>query len=146
MPIEPAQWLVPNRVIYAYAWGSITPEDLEQHNERMNTLIAEGIPLVHVILDSSPDYQMTNPSLKIGLDTLSFIRRTDFGFTAQVGTGNAAAKFGAIMLAKILRARYRMVDTVEEAVEQLKTYDTTVDWTQGDMDLIETIKNSVNNE
>jgi len=146
MPIQPAQWLVPQRVIYAYAWGAVTPEDLAEHNSRMNTLIAEGTPLVHVILDSAPTQTLSNPSLKTGMDTLSFIRRDDFGFTAQIGSANPVAKFGSILLAKVLRARYRMVDNIESAVQILKDYDSTVDWSQADMTVIAKIKEDASHE
>ena len=137
MPIQSAEWLVPKRVIYAYAWGKVTPDDMVAHNARMLELIESGTPLVHVILNSKDGMEIANPSLRAGMDQLSFIRRDDLGFTIQVRSLNPIAKSSSILMAKVTRVRFRMVDSMDEAISFLTDYDATVDWTTANMSLID---------
>ena len=139
MAIKPAQWLVDKRVIFGYAYGELTDDEMMEHNDRMIELLEQGEPFIHAILVTHPDTQLPTPNIASGRRILSFIGHKNLGWNVIVHNPNSIMAKLSIVLAKIARARYRQFHNVDMAVEFLREIDKSVDWDQADMSLLNVI-------
>jgi hypothetical protein len=140
MPTQPAQWFVDQRVIFAYAYGDLTNDEMAQHNERMIELLDSADPLVHVILVTHPETHLPKPSIAAGRRILSFIGHKNLGWNIVVHNPYTIMAKMSILLAKISRARYRQFDNVDVAINFLKEIDRTVDWNTADISLLKVLE------
>ncbi len=141
MANQPAQWLVHQRVIFGYAYGELTNDEMAQHNERMIELLDDAKPFVHTILVTHPDTRLPTPSIAAGRRILSFIGHKNLGWNIVVHNPYSIMAKMSILLAKVARARYRQFDNIYDAIDFLKEIDTTVDWTTANMSLLEILDN-----
>lgn len=130
--ITPAKWLIKNRIIYAHGSGVVTETDLREHTTQVSILLEEGIAPIHIILDSSPDFQIKHPDLRSGIDNLRFLRHSSLGWSIQVLTGNRALAFVSTLIARFARVNYKTVRTGDEALAFLGMMDSSIDWSSLD--------------
>ena len=130
--IYPAEWLIKNRIIYAYAEGIVSLLELHEHSQRVHTLLDEGTAPVHIILESSPDFHPERVDLRSGLDSLRFVYHPSIGWTVQILEGNHGMRFVARLIARFARISYQSVKTRREALEFLRMMDDSLDWSQSD--------------
>lgn len=140
MAIHQAQWLVKRRVIFGYAYGELTNDEMAVHNERMIELLDSAEPFVHALLVTHPDTQLPIPSLTAGRNILSFINHSNLGWNVIVHNPNSIMSQLSIVLAKIARVRYRQFANIDIAISFLKEIDKTVDWDTADMDLLKIVE------
>lgn len=131
-----AQWFIEKRVIYAYASGTITPYELHRHNERMIELLKSGEEPVHALLHSAPNFQVLRPDLRSGLNSLSFIRQPALGMVVQVLETKNMVSFISVLMARLMRVNYHTTKTLDEALDKLKQYDPTLDWSSARTEII----------
>ncbi len=134
--IYPAQWLIKNRIIYAYAEGPTSLADLREHSLRVEALLDEGTAPVHIVLDSKRDFRPERIDLRSGLDNLRFVNHKSIGWIVQVIEGNHAMRFVARLIARFARINYQTVTTHQEALEFLRVMDDSLDWDQSDDSVI----------
>ncbi|HLV34728.1 MAG TPA: hypothetical protein VKY59_06440 [Spirillospora sp.] len=123
MPIE-VEWFVPRRVILQRFYGEITLEDIRQSDELIEPLMAEGIPLIHTIIDASE--VESHPSMKDIQNAATNTKYEGEGWRVLVGAGAIARFIGSIIL-QLMGQRYRMYDTLEEAVAFLHDQDPSIE-------------------
>lgn len=78
------EWYIPQRVLRGAVWGTQTLEELTESNQKMMSLLDEGTPLVHFILDDSR-LERTPVNLKQLQNTLAFGRHRSLGWILLVG-------------------------------------------------------------
>lgn len=139
MAIQQAQWLVEKRVIFGYAYGELTNDEMAVHNERMIALLDSAEPFVHALLVTHPETQLPTPSLTSGRNILSFIGHPNLGWNVIVHNPHSIMSKLSVVLAKIARARYRQFANIDMALSFLKEIDKTVDWDSADMRLLNVI-------
>lgn len=139
MATQHAQWLVNKRVIFAYAYGSLSNDEMMEHNDRMIALLDESKPLVHALLMTHPNTVLPKPSLASGVRILSFVRHPNLGWNVVVHNPHTIMAKLSVILAKITRARYRQFDNVGEAIKFLKDIDPSVDWDTANMSLLDVV-------
>lgn len=127
MPIQPAEWLVPKRVIIAHATGQGTREEFHQHNQRMLTLLDDGESPVHVILRND-HFRPPTPSLSQGMAMLSFLRHKRLGWNIMVADDTVSTNYASVLLARLLRVKYQRFTRVGDALDFLKNTDKSVAW------------------
>lgn len=128
--IQPAQWLIKNRIIYAYGEGLVSLAEMNAHSERVLELLDEGISPVHIVLDGSSDFRPEIVDLRSGLDNLHFIHHNSIGWTVQILDGKHGMRFVARLIAGFARISYQAVDNRQGALDFLRVMDTSLDWSQ----------------
>ena len=133
MGIQYAEWLIPNRLIYAYAEeGPVTLDEYQIHNSRLVAYLTAGTPLVHVILDSHPKHKAPVPNIRQIAVILSFLRHKSLGWSLVISPKQDPLNFGSAVLSQLFKVRYRRMADVAEAIAFLREVDETVHW--GDID------------
>jgi len=139
MAIHQAQWLVEKRVIFGYAYGELTNDEMAIHNARMIELLDSAEPFVHALLVTHPDTELPMPSVTAGRNILSFVNHANLGWNVIVHNPNSIMAKLSVVLAKIARVRYRQFADIDMAMSFLQEIDKTVDWDRADMSLFRVI-------
>lgn len=127
------QWYIQGQVLCGELWGEQTLEELVESNAKITECLdsADG-RLIHVILDDSK-LEVLPVSIFQVQKVLTYAKHPNLGWVTMVGVKENSVKGSAgdfliTLLAKITRARYHRLKTFNEAVEFLKSADSTIDW------------------
>lgn len=125
MPVYPAQWLVQNRVLYARARDQVTMEDLMSHNQQILQMIEQGVPPVHIVLQTE---NMLSPPATIReiKRVYTFAQHPSAGWLISINNGNTTLDFLNSMVTKFLRTPYRSSESLALAVSFLESVDATL--------------------
>ncbi|MCU0498733.1 MAG: hypothetical protein MUF87_15385, partial [Anaerolineae bacterium] len=123
MPIK-ATWLAQDRVWYARAYGTLTSNDVKEANIEAAGMIRIGTPPVHFIIDTT-GIQNFPINLKDSSDTSMFLREDNLGFTMYVTT-NMMIRFITQTITQVAKMDFRVVKTLEEALQLLQILDQTL--------------------
>lgn len=123
MPVT-VSWLVPRRIVYEQFTGDVTVQDLRHNSELVAPMMAEGIPLVHTIIDVSAI--TSHPGINEIRNSTSMDIYDNEGWRILVGA-NAIAKFVGSIILQLMKRRFRAFDTLEEALQFLADQDDTLD-------------------
>ena len=143
--ITPAQWLIKDRLIYAYAEGTATMQELRQHSDRVIALLNESSQPAHILLESSPDFRPERLDLRSGLDSLKFVHHQSLGWAVQVLQGNHSMRFVARLISRFARINYQIVESRDAAFNFLQMMDSNLDLSQMDKSILapdENVSNS----
>jgi hypothetical protein len=122
VPVE-TSWYVEKRIFYQRFYGVVTLDDFPASMAQTEAHIAAGTPPVHAIADLR-DIEKYPPLFRLS----RIARRTQFdgmGWTIILVT-NPILRFIGSMLTQFMVSNYRTVATLEDAVEFLRTYDSTL--------------------
>ncbi len=139
MTIHPAQWLVEKRVIFAYAEGDMTNEEMVIHNQRMIDLLDVGQAPIYTLLVTHPDTTLPKPNLATGRRILSFIRHKNVGKHLVVHRPNSLMARMSVILANIAGGPYRHFGSLNDALNYLQSIDDTVDWDSANISLLDVV-------
>ena len=119
-------WYVESRIILTRYTGIIRVEDIRGQIDETRTLIEEGIPLVHSIIDLSqiekwPPLNVVNEFRSMDIESV----RERMGWSIIVAN-NMVLKFGSSLFAPIFNLRQRIFSTVDEALTFLYENDSTL--------------------
>jgi hypothetical protein len=123
MPVE-VSWLVPQRIVYEHFTGDVTVQDLRHNSEVVAPMMAEGIPLVHTIIDIS--HITSHPGINEIRNSTSMDTYDNEGWRILVGA-SAVAKFVGSIVLQLMKRRFRAFDTLDEALQFLADQDETLD-------------------
>jgi hypothetical protein len=126
MPIQYGQWLIPGQLIYARAYGNVSREVLESHNERLIQLLDQAEGLVHIILDASEIRQVA-ANLPETQRILTFRHHDSIGWIVHV-TRNRLIMSLANVMARLTQANFRHFSTLDEAILFLCQHVQDLDW------------------
>jgi hypothetical protein len=135
-------WYIPGQVLYASSWGEVTIEQLIEHIATNQRLVREGThSLVHTI--SNVTHLTKYPPIYESVKVFNQFRHSappNTGWALTVGFKDPVVKFATTVIQQLFGVRLRSFDTVDEAVDFIKTVDRELDWTQADNTLFSTIK------
>jgi hypothetical protein len=129
MPYE-HRWYVERRIIYSKVWGDQDIDELTRSSSEVQSMMEQGIPLVHMLMDDS---QLGKVPVNLSqlMKAISG-RHANLGWVIMIGQGSRIPNFLMDMLTKIFRSNVRREPTLEKAVEFLKGTDITIPWTEDD--------------
>lgn len=118
-------WLVEKRVTLARFSGTITAEEIQSFMTEQHALIAEGIPLVHHINNTTE-----TDKIEAKLGTLQammkmFKQPEGLGWHLEVNPRPVSRMMASLSL-QFAGARYKVFSTVDEAIAFLQENDTTL--------------------
>jgi hypothetical protein len=123
MPVE-VSWLIPQRIVYERFSGEVTVEDIRHNSDLVAPMMAEGVPLIHTIIDVS---EITgHPGLNEIRNSTPMETYDGEGWRILVGA-NAVARFIGSIILQIMQRRFRAFQTMEEALQFLEDQDETLD-------------------
>ncbi len=119
-------WYVESRIILTRYTGIIRVEDIRGQIDETRTLIEEGTPLVHSIIDLGqiekwPPLNVVNEFRSMDIESV----RERMGWSIIVAN-NMVLKFGSSLFAPIFNLRQRIFSTVDEALTFLYENDSTL--------------------
>jgi hypothetical protein len=125
MPYQ-TSWYQEKRVIYIRVWGDVTIDEIHEMSEEQGQYLNQGKPLVHSISDITHVQSFPNNLAQLR-DSMQASRHPNVGWILIVGPTTPLKRFFTSMLTQILipKARFRMFDKMEEAVNFLKDVDST---------------------
>ncbi|MBE0690607.1 MAG: hypothetical protein IH587_10855 [Anaerolineae bacterium] len=129
MPVT-TNWYVPNAVIYTRFSGEPTEDDIVSNSHAINVMVAESDrPRVHVLTDFTA--VTTATPLAVILRASKFTRPHErIGWVITIGEQDPVIKLMAKIARQLVHLKTRGVDTVEDAIDILKSLDDTIDWSQ----------------
>jgi hypothetical protein len=122
MPAE-IQWSIPKRVIYARYYGDMTMDAIVQSMEDAKPYFAEGIPMVHYIMDVTEVNSF--PKLTELARGLKYEQQDNLGWSIYVGA-EGIARFVISVTTQLAGSRFRLFDTLDEAMAFLTENDTSL--------------------
>ncbi|MAS32439.1 MAG: hypothetical protein CL610_00445 [Anaerolineaceae bacterium] len=123
MPVE-LSWLIPERVLHERFYGDVTIEDIQELASTLPPFMEEGVPLIHTIIDATN--VTSHPSIKDIHEHSSLRTYPNEGWRVMVGA-NAVARFIGSIILQVMGQRYRMYDTLDEALHFIADQDKSVD-------------------
>ena len=119
-------WYVDKRVILTRYTGIIGVEDIHGQIDETHTLIEQGTPLIHSIIDLSqiekwPPLNVVNEFRSMNIESV----RERIGWSIIVAN-NVVLKFGSALFAPIFNLRQRIYSTLDEALIFLQENDPTL--------------------
>jgi len=120
------EWLVEKRVLLSRYEGVITIEDARGQVREGNTLLRQGIPLTHSVIDLSAVEKL--PSLQLASEFMSTDMsevRDKLGWTIVI-TNNKFLKFASALFVPMFKVRQRFYGSMDEALAFLQEDDTTL--------------------
>lgn len=120
------EWLVEQRVVLSTFSGNLTIEDARSQVKEANTLLRQGIPLTHALIDMTKVEKL--PSLSLASEFMSTDLtdiREKLGWTIIV-TNNKFLKFASSLFVPMFKVRQRFVGTMDEALALLQEEDNTL--------------------
>jgi hypothetical protein len=125
MPYK-VEWLVEKRVLLSRYEGIVTIEDARGQVREGNTLLREGVPLTHSIIDMSSVEKL--PSLQLASEFMSTDLsevRNKLGWTIVI-TNNKFLKFASSLFVPMFKVRQRFFGSLDEALAFLQEEDSTL--------------------
>jgi len=122
MPYE-LGWQIHNRVIYRRYYGDVTLEEIQQSSDEARAMVMQGIPLVHSIIDASEIDRF--PSLREVQRSTHFTTVEEEGWQMIMGVSGVARLLVSV-LTQITGKRFRIVNTVDDAMAFLYMQDETL--------------------
>lgn len=125
MPFE-VGWLVENRVILTRYTGVIAVDDIHEQMGQTKSLMLQGTPLIHSIIDLS-QIEKWPP-----LNVVNEFRTTEIGDVrlkmgwSIIVADNMLLKFGTSLFTPIFKLRQRVFSTLDEALTFLQGEDHTL--------------------
>jgi hypothetical protein len=121
MPIE-TRWYLEDRVAYARLSGVVTDADLQAMDAWMiQCMETSPAMLVHHIIDAK---DITQPTSARQAMQLKAPRHAKMGWGITIGINlNPMLRFLTALIVSVARIRYRDVNTFDEALAQLQTFD-----------------------
>ncbi len=125
MPYK-VEWLVEKRVMLSRYEGIVTIEDARGQVSEGNTLLSQGIPLTHSIIDMSaveklPSLQLASEFMATDLSEV----RDKLGWTIVI-TNNKFLKFASSLFVPMFKVRQRFFGSLDEALTFLQAEDDTL--------------------
>jgi hypothetical protein len=125
MPYQ-TEWYIENRIILTTYTGDIRIEDIHGQIAETHTLIEQGIPLIHSIIDLSqidkwPSLNVVNEFRSMDIEAV----RERIGWSIIIAN-NVLLKFGSALFAPIFNLRQRIFSSVDEALTFLQENDSTL--------------------
>lgn len=122
MPYE-LGWQVKQRIIYRRYYGDITLEEIQQSSDEAREMVEQGTPLVHSVIDAS---EITGyPGLRDLQRSAHFETSEAEGWQMIIGV-TGVARLVVSVLTQITGKRFRIVDSVDEAMNFLMMQDETL--------------------
>jgi hypothetical protein len=127
LPVTTAQWIVEGRVLYAYAWGNFTIDELLAHDARMVELAEAGTAPVHALLHSDIE---TPPSLRLDVarSISQALGHPALGWVLLIDRQNSIVQFISRTLARFFGVKYKNFPNLEEAIAFLEAEDASINW------------------
>jgi len=115
------RWLVEGHIVIFSGNSEIMPEDIAKENDVLAEFLTNGSgSLVHVIGD---DRNLTEfPPLE-ALNEAEWIKHDKLGYFIIVGMSDVISKMKSSIVATKQKIRFRLVDTMEEALDILEYAD-----------------------
>ena len=126
MPIQYGQWLIPDQLIYARAYGNVSREQLEAHNAKLIELLEHVSGPVYIILDASEIGQVSS-NLPETQRILTFRHHESLEWILHI-TRNRLIMSLANVMARLTRANFRHFSTLDEAILFLHDQAPELDW------------------
>ena len=119
-------WYQPGRIVLFELLNVIIETDLEQLDQDFFTCLdqADG-PLVHFLFEFDLDESSRRPDLR-QMTNMQFVRDPRTGWILAIGKPNSIIKFLISTAAQINKARFRMFETREQALDFLQDVDATL--------------------
>ncbi len=119
-------WYAENRIILTRYTGIIGVEDIRGQIAETHTLIEQGTPLIHSIIDLSqidkwPPLNVVNEFRAMDIEAV----RGRIGWSIIVAN-NMVLKFGSSLFAPIFNLRQRIFSSLDEALNFLQENDSTL--------------------
>ena len=119
-------WYVEKRIIVTRYTGIIHVEDIRGQIDETHTLIEQGTPLIHSIIDLSqiekwPPLNVVNEFRSMNIESV----RERLGWSIIIAN-NVVLKFGTALFAPIFKLRQRIFSTLGEALTFLQENDSTL--------------------
>jgi len=124
MPIE-TKWLLENRIVLVCTSGHVEAADMRNMSD-MTIKMFESceVPLVHILINEQAD--SLPKSVGHITKATEFMRHEKMGWFIIFGNDNPVMKFQSYLVSKVMRLRYRRVNTMQEALEFLQMVDSTL--------------------
>lgn len=134
-------WLIENEIVYVRYSGTITVEELRASLlESMDYMERSPRALVHSINDVGDVVEPV--SIK---DSLAVVRELGThpraGWTFTIREKSKMIRMSSGLGASVFKIRYRAFDTLDEALEYLKGFDSAISWDKLDLSLTEPMTN-----
>jgi hypothetical protein len=123
MPFQHS-WFVNQRVLHLQLTGDVSLEELTDAARVSNALVKSGIPLVHELIDMRDMRQFPNTLSKLAW-LVPYLSEPDLGWVLVV-THNVLVSFLSNTLGQISRARLRVFDTPQDALDFIADMDRTL--------------------
>lgn len=132
-------WLIENEIVYVHYSGVMTVEDLRACLlESMDYMDRSPRALVHAVNDIGDVIEAV--SMK---DSMTVIREVGThpraGWSFSVGEKSSIIKMVSGLGASVFKLRYRAFDTLDEAFEHLKDFDSAVSWDKLDLSVTQPV-------
>ena len=117
MPID-ISWLVSDRVVYMRSYKDVTLDETRQANAQIITMLDNGTPLVHVIINQT---ELGNFPISVNeyRNVLTAMTHESLGWIVVYGPARPMADFIAVMVARLGRLKYRKLALRAEAIQFL---------------------------
>jgi hypothetical protein len=123
MPIQ-ISWYLENRVILLVNHGESSDQDVFAVDQPMIDYLNQNqAPLVHLIIDNTGAKYI--PSVK-AVTAVKWPKHPQYGWTILVGLTNPFQRFVNVVATNFFKARQRMFDTMDEALNFLNEVDSTL--------------------
>lgn len=120
MPAE-TMWLVDKRVLAQRFYGEVTVEEIHEANALAQTMIAEGVPLVHTIVDIR-DVTRFPTNLSQLAKAVKFSNPELAGWNTIIST-NVMTRFLGSAVTQLLGTRLRMFHDEDSVIDFLREQD-----------------------
>jgi len=132
-------WLIENEIYYVHYSGVVTVEELRACMlESYHYVESSPRELVHIINDIGD--VIVTVSMKDSMNVMREVGihpRTGWSFT--IGEKSNIIKMVSGLGASVFKVRYRAFDVLDEALEHLKSFDTTISWDKFEVSLTEQV-------
>jgi hypothetical protein len=123
MPIQ-LSWYLENHVMLLNNEGDSADQDvLKVDQPILDYLNQSQAPLVHLIIDNTRAKYI--PSVK-AITAVKWPKHPQYGWTILVGLTNPFQRFVNVVATNFFKARQRMFDTMDEALDFLNEVDSTL--------------------
>lgn len=126
------QWYIPGKIIYTRFDGDLTEDDLEALTQQLMQMMAPYPRFVHVINDLRNLGAYPRSLGKINATVRQLFEMPQYGWLCVIGVNDPLTNFISSTIAKVMRVRYKTVETVEEALTFLQQSDAEIDFGQAD--------------
>ncbi len=118
------KWLIPGALIFEKVEGTVKLEEADEFATQETTLINQSDrPLVHSMVDLSNLTTLPTNIKQIAQRVTPAFKHPHMGWLIAYGHDNKLIKYVIAIVTGIFKVRYRLFDTVEEAIEFLMSQD-----------------------